>query len=811
MLRKTIHQNWQVELGDGGSLNALTGKTGVKKTVTLPHDMSIETERNPEEPNGAGNGYFVEDNYVYTTSVPVDAEDAGKRVWLEFEGVHQNASVYVNGSYVGKRAYGYSNFYLDITPFTHFGEENAIKVVVKNGVPGGRWYTGGGIYRDVHLMVCDTLHFIPDGIHLTTVECDGEQAVILAECSISHEGYSVRKCRIKVTLYDKEGNAAQGDMPVTVKENEQGTYALRLYVENPKLWDAENPDIYRYEAVITEEEKETDREEGSFGIRTLSLNPKHGLRVNGKTVKLRGGCIHHDYGILGAAEFPHAAYERVKKLKDAGFNAVRSSHYPLSKKMLAACDELGMYVMDEFSDVWTSSKVAFDYSIHLPEWWEEDIKNMVNKDYNHPSVIMYSIGNEIPETGNAMDAGWGKKFADKIRSMDNSRYVTNSINLLLSGMELLKKMRPAGSGEQGGGSAEINSAMSNMAAMMNRIMENPMLAKLTEEAADQVDIVGYNYATARIEKEGEEYPNRIHVGSETYPGDLDANWELVEKEPHVIGDFDWTAWDYLGETGIGGFAYGEDAAPPMYAPYPYKAAYCGDINLIGDRRPVSYWREIIWGFRKDPYMAVRPPEHYGQERRMTPWGFSDAVRNWTWKGFEGKPATVEVYVAADEVALFLDGKEIAKKAVGEKKKAFVDFDVTYTAGTLEAVAYKDGKETGRDQIRTAEKAKLSVRADAEEIPADGSDIAYVDVMLCDENGNLDASSADEVTVEIEGPGVIAGFGSADPKSEENYFDTKAKLYEGRVRAAIRGTGEGTVTITFTKGEERESVTLKAVH
>ena len=806
MLKQRFNKGWTVQTGDGGALSALLGQAAVPKPVTLPHDHLVEIPRNPNEPNGPGNGYFHEEDIVYKTELSLGESDAGKRVWLEFEGVYQNAFVYVNDAFAGKCAYGYSNFYLDITKFLQPGQPNAVKVVVKNGVPSGRWYTGGGIYRDVNLMVADPVHIAPDGVFVRADDISQDLAAIDASVELVNDTCTLKTVLVKAELTDAEGNAvASGQIPVTLGEAEKNTYHLRMYVKEPKLWDEETPNLYGYKVTILEGEEVKDEECGKFGIRKLQLDPVHGLRVNGKTVKLRGGCIHHDNGVIGTKEFAFAAEQRVRTLKAAGFNAIRSSHYPMSRRLLEACDQYGMYVMDEYSDVWTSSKVAYDYSMHMTEWWEHDIANLVRKDRNHPCVIMYSIGNEIPETGNRIDSAWGKKFSDRLKALDPTRYTTNSLNLLLAGLSMLQKMAPAGGAQNAGQteeqSGEINSMMSSMGDMMTQLMASPMLAKLTEEAAGQVDIVGYNYALPRYEPEGSEYPNRILVGSETNPPDLDKNWEAVMKLPYVIGDFDWTAWDYLGETGIGGYAYGDSVGPMgmMYAAYPFRAAYCGDINLIGDRRPASYWREIIWGLRKAPYIAVQPPVHHGEKKFCSQWAFSDAFRSWTFGGFAGKPVTVEVYADADEVELFLNGKSLERKKTGEKKKAITFFETVYEPGKLEAVAYRDGIETGRDAIATASGEsclQAVVKCPKGGLPSDGSDVAYVDVSVIDAAGILNTDDIKNIEVSLEGPGVLAGYGTAAPSCEENFFDTTVASYEGRVRAAVRATGEGTITVHF---------------
>ena len=820
MKKQKFNQDWIFTIGSGSSLDALAGGNNTAKQVTLPHDASIGRERNPEEPNGSGNGFFREESYVYTKTFSMNADDKDKNVYLEFEGVYQNAFVYVNNSFAGKCPYGYSNFYVDITKYLNYNEPNALKVVVKNGVPSGRWYTGGGIYRDVNLMIADRLHLAPDSVQLAAIEVEDDQAIIRAKSTIAYTGIGIREITLCTELMDTDGNVVAADeMPVTVEEHSEQTYQQKMYVLNPNRWDAENPYLYTYRTYIKENDSVIDEETGTFGIRKLQLDTKHGLRVNGKVVKLRGGCIHHDNGIIGTAEFTHSAEARVKKLKETGFNAIRSAHYPMSRKLLEACDKYGMYVMDEYSDVWVSTKVEFDYSTQMTEWWEHDIENLVKKDYNHPCVIMYSIGNEIPEAGNKFDVQWGKKIADKLRSLDDTRYTTNSLNLLLAIMNDLPKLMAQNADAQAATNTEkdqpqeINSMMNNLGAMMAQFMASDFAAEKVKEACAQVDITGYNYAAARYEIDGKLFPNRILVGSETNPPDLDKNWELVEKLPYVIGDFDWTAWDYIGETGIGKINYTDQQSMGFYAPYPCKIAYCGDINILGNRRPISYWRELIWGLRKAPYIAVQLPQHYGEPQSTTQWSMSDAVRSWNWNGYEGKPVKVEVYAAADEVELLINGQSVERKKVGETKKYITIFDTTYHAGKVEVIAYSDGKECGRDEILTAsDEVVIAAKADRTQIPADGSDIAYIDICMQDASGILNPNADKAVSISLDGPGEIMGYGSADPESEENYYDTVAKAYEGKLRAAVRGTGEtGKIVVTLSAdGLESVKVDVEAV-
>ncbi len=827
MIKQKFNTGWIFQVGDGGALSGLLGGGGPKpKPVTLPHDAEIETPRSGDDVvTTSGNGFFHPDNYVYTKKYT--PEDASKSYVLEFEAVYQNALVYVNGVFVQKHPYGYGNFYADITNFLHFGEENEIKVLVRNHMPSGRWYTGGGIYRDVNLMVADRLHIAPDGVRLATTDLDEEFAKVRVDTDLEYKGLGVRNAWLTIQLFDANGAEAAADtMQVTMIEGKAGTYRQWLMVEKPHTWDADDPYLYTYKATLKDGDTVVDEECGIFGIRTVKVDVRRGLRINGKTVNLAGGCVHHDCGITGAADYAHAQEIRVRNLKKAGFNALRSSHYPMSRRMIEACDRLGMYIMDEFADVWTSTKVEGDYGMQMSDWWQYDVDNIVRKDYNHPSVILYSIGNEIPEIGNPLSTQWGKLLSDRLRELDDTRFTVNSMNTMLAVMDRMPQIIGEIMAAQGvdvsamqqqaeaGGDApamEINSMMSNLQDIMSLVGNGEASGKAVVEACGQVDISGFNYSALRYEPDHEKWPNRVIMGSETYPGDLDFNWALVEKLPYVIGDFDWTAYDYLGEAGIGSIAYGE-ASQSFYAPFPMKSAYCGDLDLLGDPQPVAYWREIVWGRRTAPYIAVQHPEHFGEKVKMSQWRMTDSIRSWNFDGFEGKPVKIEVYADADEVELFVNGDSVGTAAVGTRKTFIADFETTYRAGRIEAVAKKNGVETGRDVIETADAASVNApAADVDCIPADGTDIGYVEICMTDAAGRLNPECAVPVTVKVEGAGELAGFGSANPCSAENYFDGTAKPFGGRLRAAVRGTGEaGTMTVTLSAdGCADKVVTIEA--
>ena len=808
MRRTGFNENWICRRGSGSALADLFGPgSGEGVPVTLPDDAVIRTKRK-DDPFGSGTGFYAGENIHYTKSFCLPEEDRGKDVWIEFEGIYQNAFLYINQSYVGKCPYGYGNYYFDITKYLEQEMENTVKVVVKNGVPSGRWYTGGGIYRNVSLLTGGPLHIACRGAKVTTLYTEEELAALRVETPVENTGRETGNIIIHTEILDeKERVVSEAETPLTVFGGEKKTIRQRVTVTSPHLWDPDSPDLYRCRIRLMENGTEMDKWEEHFGIRTLRLDPQKGLRINGKPVKLRGGCIHHDHGIIGAAEFEHAEERRIRKLKEAGFNAIRMSHYPAAKALLRVCDRMGMLVMDEFTDVWTTTKMDFDYGMSFDTFWERDVENMVHKDYNHPSVILYSIGNEIPETGNQIDCAWGKKIADKIRALDDSRYTVNSVNFLLSSMSHMDEIMRDTEVKGEKGAKEINTLMADLGNLTDLLVNHEITTQATAEAFGQVDIAGYNYASARYEADIRRFPDRIIVGSETYAPMGAYNWSLVKKYPQILGDFVWTAWDYIGEAGIGQITYGKKNGG-FYGSYPWKTAYAGVLDLIGDRRPVSYLREITWGLRDEPYISVQPPGHYGEKQNIGPWTWTDSVRSWTWDGYEGKPVIVEVFADADEVELFINEKSVGRKQLTEKDGFAVKFDTVYEPGTVRAAAYRNGKMK-EDILHTA-KGENCIVLTCSKTKIKGSDIAFLEISITDGEGILNPGSSKEVRVSVEGTGSLYGLGSADPKSEEDYWQDRCRVFGGRALAAVRGRSEsGQITVSVSAdGCETKTVSLE---
>ncbi|MFF3372279.1 glycoside hydrolase family 2 TIM barrel-domain containing protein [Streptomyces sp. NPDC002680] len=800
MIRTSFNDGWQVR-PKVNPFAELSGHVVPFRPVTLPHDAMIEQRRAvPDEVTmeGAAGAYFPGGVFEYRKTFAVPEEQRGKRIFVEFEGVYRDATVYINGDYAGQRPYGYSHFRIDADRFLRFGEDNEIRVEAR-AHRDSRWYTGAGIYRDTWLLVGEVVRIAPDGVRVTTPDIDGSRAVVEVATEVTNDSIEVRTIPVVTEIRDASGAVVATDTSkVTVLPGEPTTVRQRLYVPFPALWSPESPVLYDCHVALGE----VDREAVGFGIRSLQLDPKHGLRVNGEAVKLRGACVHHDNGILGAATYARAEERRVELLKEAGFNAIRISHQPMSKAMLDACDRHGMLVVDETFDVWTSGKTEFDYSLNFPEWWERDVEAMVAKDYNHPSVIMYSIGNEIPETGSPFGAAWGRKLAEKVRSLDSTRYVTNAVNGMLAVMSELGALQQQALEQAAEDGAGINTLMADAGDAMNAISASELVTERTAESFAVLDVAGMNYAEARYALDRDLFPNRIILGTETFPTRIDGNWRLVEEYGHVIGDFTWTGWDYLGEVGVGRPQYlAEDGAgqqPAHNAPYPYLVAGCGDIDITGHRRPASYYREIVFGLRSEPYIAVRRPEYHGRTWAGSPWAWSDTVSSWTWPGSEGAPITVEVYSDADEVELIGNGNSLGRRPVGADHRFRTEFGIAYVPGELVAVAYRDDVETGRSSLQWAGgPVRLNAEADREVIRATGGDLAYVSLTLTDAKGTLHTAADRRVSVEVSGAGVLLGLGSADPWTEEPFDTTDRLTYEGRALAVLRPTGPGKIRLTAT--------------
>jgi beta-galactosidase len=795
MRRTSFNDSWTVRQ----KTNRFAERMGLgaePDSVTLPHDALLGAERSPS--GSPASAYFPGGVWEYRRSLVLAPEDADSCVMLEFEGVYRDALVFVNDSLAAHRSGGYSDFVVPIDHLLRPEGSNDIRVEARVH-EDSRWYPGAGIYRNVWLLRAGRVHLEPAGVQVTTAELDDEVAVLSVAAAVTNHSTMTAYPVVRFEILDAESEVvAQSEAPLTAFPGDAVTVRQRVCVGRPHRWGPDTPYVYTCRVTLLGDDEVRDEETTTFGIRSVSADPLRGLRINGEPVLLRGACVHHDNGPLGAATIDRAEERRVELLKAAGFNAIRSAHNPLSKPMLAACDRLGMLVMDETFDMWVVPKSEFDAALRYSEAWEADVEAMVRKDFNHPSVILYSIGNEIPEAGRPDGVRAGRALAEKIRSLDTTRLITQAVSgLLIGGPQLFDELRREITKETTDEETGVNTALTNLAGLMNQLMLSPVVARNSAETISYLDVAGYNYMESRYEVDRDLFPNRVIVGSETHPAAIDTGWAAVRKHPHVIGDFTWTGWDYLGEVGVGRTVYGEASGPSSFmGDYPWLTAWCGDIDITGQRRPQSYYREIVFGLRSDPYLAVRRPEHHGETTGSTPWSWSDAVSSWSWDGFESRPVTVEVYADADEVELLVNGRSLGREPAGADHRYTAVFETVFEPGLLEAVAWRAGQEGGRIGIRSAVgPVQLHAWVDRPVIAAEPGDLAFVALTLTDSEGALHNTADRKVTVEVEGPGVLQALASANPQSEEGFAGPACTTFDGRALAVVRPTGEGRITLT----------------
>ncbi len=749
------------------------------KPVTLPHDAQISEKRSKDASNG-GHGYFPGGIYTYEKTFAAPAEWEGKDVLVEFEGVYKNATISLNGKKLCFHPYGYTGFFVELADLV-YGAENTLTVVADNSkLPNSRWYSGSGIYRPVWLHVCEKGGLRPESVKISTVSID--PAVVKIESPVS----------VKAEV---DGITGEGT-------------SITLTIPNAKLWSDETP--YLYNAKITAGEGDTM--EIPFGIRQITWSNK-GLFINGKETLLRGGCVHHDSGILGTATYAESEERRVRILKENGFNAIRSSHNPASKALLDACDKLGMYVMDETFDMWYNRKNPHDYGCDFHDWWERDTTAMVERDFNHPSVILYSIGNEVAEPFEQKGIDAGRALVELCHKLDPSRPVTCGTNLMIIG-RAAKGQGIYQDGEQktGGGEGKPEKEGQNASLMfnimasfvgsgMNKGGNSKKVDGLTTPFLDSLDIAGYNYGSGRYPLEEKAHPNRVVFGSETFPQDIWKNWQMVKKYPYLVGDFMWTSWDYLGEAGIGAWSY--TGGMPFNRPFPWVLAGAGVIDILGVPDGSCKYASTVWGLEQNPVIAVRPVNHPGVRPSKSVWRGTNAILSWSWAGCEGNKAEVEVYSDQAQVELLLNGKSAGRKKVKECKAIFT---VKYEPGTVTAVAYDaSGRETGRSELVSAS-GPFGVAVRPEKTAVKPGEIVYVPVNIEGANGLVESNADRKLTVTVEG-GELLAFGSANPCTEEQYHTGSFTTYYGRALAIVRTGESGTVKVTATDGRNYGSAEI----
>ncbi|MEU6904182.1 glycoside hydrolase family 2 TIM barrel-domain containing protein [Streptomyces coeruleorubidus] len=764
-------------------------------TVRLPHDAMIGEQRGPASPGGADAGWFFGGAYEYRTTWAAGA-DQGLRASLRFEGIQGDADVYVNEQFVGRVQGGYVERELPLQGVVRWEADNDIRIEVDNSdQPNSRWYSGSGLYRPVHVVLRPPVHFAEDGLRLRTLALGADAQV---EVAYEVANPSSKTLSVAVELWD-------GDVQVacaTGHSGASGTGVATLVVGRPRPWSADDPHRYLLTARVEHEGEVVDERREWVGLRTVEVDARQGLRINGHTVLLRGACIHHDNGILGAATHCSAEFRRVRILKEAGFNAIRSAHNPMSRHLLDACDELGMYVVDEFADYWFVKKTAHDHADRFRDTWRQDAAALIGKDRNRPSVVMYAIGNEIPETATPEGVALAREITDHFHAADPDRPVTVAVNIFLNVLVSLGAS-PYKSGNAAkptadakptsmAGSTEANRMVNQIGRMMNLVSRLRRADKASRDVFAVVDVAGYNYGLARYRKDVKAYPNRVILGTETLPGDVARAWSLVKAHPAVIGDFVWAGWEYLGEAGVGVWVPGKRAG--LSKPYPYVIAGPGMIDLTG--RPDTSLRlaQAAWGALAAPAIAVRPVDRSGQPVVRSAWRSTDAVESWAWRGCEGRRAEIEVYSADEEIELVLNGRSLGRRKAGARHGYCARFRTPYEPGELVAIGYRDGAPVSRSAVRSAS-GPLGLRLSAENGVLAGDELAFVAVEVADADGVVEMLADDQVTLTVSGPAELVAFGTAAPATEESYVAAAHTTYRGRALAVLRPTGQpGTIRL-----------------
>lgn len=752
------------------------------RLIDLPHDWSIEdlqggndsTRIGPfskSSPGKYSTGHVIGGTAWYRKHYSVETGDEGKFHFLNFEGVYMESDVWLNGHHLGYHPNGYTPFSYELTPYLNPpGEDNVIAVRVSNTGANSRWYSGSGIYRHVWLNVLDSLCISDRNCFTYTLGYGKDSAKILVNAGFINRGAAEARTSVVIEiLNDGEYLVAEDHSETSLPGSGEGKISRTVTIPAYQLWTLEKPYEYRTRISLYAGDELKDRYSYKFGIRTCTVSAEEGLKLNGKKVLMKGTCMHHDNGLLGAAAFNRSEFRRVEIMKANGFNAIRTSHNPPSRAFLDACDNLGMLVIDEAFDAWTVPKKPMDYSRFFPEWHERDLRSMIERDRNHPSVIIWSIGNEIPERADTAGIRIARELIGIIRELDTTRPVTNAICEFWD--------HPGREWDR------------------------------TAPAFAVLDIGGYNYKWKQYAADHRKYPGRIMMGTESVPREAKENWEAVENDPWVIGDFVWTGMDYLGEAGIGHTVYldeGEESGFSM--PWPWYISWCGDIDICGNKKVQSYYRDVVWK-RSMIEMAVQPPVPEGKHEVTSYWGWPDEYRSWNWPGKEGKDMKVRVYTRYPAVRVELNGKVAGDQSAslengmstGTDSLRVFEFEVPYEAGMLTAIAHSGGKDIESRTLRTSGPARtIHLSADRGEIWASRKEVAYVNVQIQDAQGRLVPDAASPITLTVTGAGMLIGAGNADPTGMESLQDSTFTTFRGRALVIVRSDGsQGWIEIEAT--------------
>ena len=778
------------------------GDTAPGKAVTLPHDAMLAEPRTAISAGGTNTGWYEGYDYEYQRTLTVPENELADTHILEFEGVYHNAEVWLNGQKAAFRPYGYTNFYVDCAPYLHAGE-NELRVIARNAdQPNSRWYSGAGIYRPVQLWKARGAHITLNGVKIRTLSL--QPAIVEVRVKTTAPG------TVRLTV---------DDLPAMQQESD-GEAVFTLTLDNARLWTPETPNLYTCRVSFADDEVTE-----TFGVRKVEWGTD-GFLLNGKRYIIQGACIHHDNGLLGAVCDPDAVARKVRLLKENGYNAIRSAHNPCSKALLTECDRQGVLVMDEYIDHWYIHKTEHDYVDYFNEWWRQDLTDMVEKDYNHPCVVLYSTGNEVSETAQKRGIALTKEMTDFLHGLDDSRPVTCGVNIFFNFLSSIgfgvysdekakKEAERAEKAKQRGEKAAKKKAVgsqffNNLAGLLgDEFMKRGATLHgcdvKTRDAFANMDIAGYNYGIYRYKHDLKKYPQRLILGSETFCNDAYKFRELAKQEPRLVGDFVWAGMDYLGEVMVGSWEYA-DYAETFDGGLGWVSAGSGRIDLTGKPLGEALYTRVALEADNGPYIAVCPVNHTGDRHSPSAWKMTNAMPSWSWTGCEGRKANVEVYARAARVELVLNGHTVGSKTL--KNDCLARFSIPYESGTLEAVSYDAADhEIGRYKLQSAGGA-TSLTLDAEEPAAQTGHLCYVRLRYTDENGITKPLMRGNIQVQVRG-GTLVGLGSACPFNKHSYLDSETDTYYGEALAIVRMGDGDAMTIAASDGEYSAELTVPA--
>lgn len=717
---------------------------------------------------GSGGGYLDGGIGWYRKTFELPEDIKGKRVFIDFDGVYMNSDVWINGFHLGNRPYGYSSFQYELTKHLKFGsEKNVMAVRVDVQQPCSRWYSGAGIYRNVRLVITDPVHITHWGTYVTTPEISGKEATVRIKTNIRNQSLDAKQVRLETDIVDESGNKVGSSSSIKkIKAGSTGAYAQVIKIKNPKLWSVENPVIYHAESKVYVDNNLTDDSKTSFGVRSFEFTKDKGFFLNGKHVEINGVCLHHDLGSLGAAVNKRAIERELEIMKSMGCNAIRTSHNPPDPELLELCDRMGFLVMDEAFDEWKRNKTEYGYGRFFDKWSKRDLTDMILRDRNHPSIILWSIGNEIPEQSSPDAYQMSKRLTDICHKEDPTRPVTSACNT-------------PGEAVKSGFSKPLDVLGINYNTAFYNTLKGK--AKLFgSETASTVSTRGvYNLIkdgdSLKIVKELNNQCSSYDMNAPSWGNVAEVSLKAVKNAPWIAGEFVWTGFDYIGE--------------PTPFSWPSVSSYFGIVDLCGFPKDRYYLYQSQW--TKKPMVHILP--------------------HWNWKGFEGKKIPVWCYSNCESVELFLNGKSLGEKKFCDTKDLHLAWNVPYTQGTLKAVARNNGKIVCTDEVQTAgAPAKIILVPDRREINADGKDLSYIKVEVADKDGLICPNADNLIKFEVKGEGTIAGVGNGNPISHEFFKTNERKAFHGLALVIIQSTDKnGEINITANSdGLKKSGVTIK---